>query len=187
MRRDPSLSRSLERVCEEREAIVAANEALGRPRADAADRFTTLLLSEPSRWRTGRPMQGCSRAAARLRELFGVCSFSNLAVAASYVLLAQAAVIGALLMRYEPQHYEPQSRVDTHIGCFAIAAFDPDAKLPEIGAFLEAAKAVIVDGPKPRGLYLMRLSSQADANTCDAMISGLGAELRLVRFISRAP
>jgi hypothetical protein len=188
LQRDTFLSDRLELVLEEQAVTVQAGGELGRPRQDAVDRFFARLHAEP--FRSGlRPAQKhLLDWLARLASLvFAPRAFPYAGLAAGIVVIAQAAVIGSLLTRPQtlPAPWKPQFLPEAHQGCFAIAAFNPEAKLSEVAARLQAVQAVIVDGPKPSGLYLLRLGSNLSAAECDGALSMLGAEKDLIRYVKR--
>jgi hypothetical protein len=181
---DPFLRERLDLVYGEQAASVQASEALGQPSAGAANRLLALLCAEPSR-STLR-----AHVLARARHLLArFAPRRYVELTAVILLIVQAVVIGAFLLRPQatplPLPWQLVFPDQIHKGCFAIAALASDATLSELAAQLQAAHAVIVDGPKPRGLYLLRFGVDLSAAECDRIISVVGSSKNLIRFIMR--
>jgi hypothetical protein len=70
--------------------------------------------------------------------------------------------------------------------CVAIAAFSVDARLSAVGDLLSREKAVIIDGPRPAGLFILRIGSDIERAECDKTLSRLTGEKGLIRFLMRA-
>jgi hypothetical protein len=183
---DPVLRMKLELVLEEQAATVQVNEAFGRPSSDAVDRFFAVLPTESSRRRPFSALQRSLSWIGQLPALLAPRAFPCACLAASLAVLVQAAVIGELLTRPEPPGYVVQAPSEEHEGCVALAAFNSDAKLSDIAARLTTVEARIIDGPKPGGLYLVRIGSELGAADCVRIISQLAADTRLIRFAGRS-
>jgi hypothetical protein len=107
-------------------------------------------------------------------------------IAAALLVLAQAGLIGALLEGTGEKTYTQASvRGASNEGSLATIAFSPDAKAAEISSLLEAAHVTVVDGPKPGGLYVLRLGpKEMPKADRDAVIARLSAQKSLVRFVA---
>ena len=187
--KDDGLRRELALVEEEQAASIEANERLGLPSARAGERFLAALDAEPAR----------STAHANARDLFAWIGerlqaftprqMAYAGIAAALLIVAQAGFIGALLQETGGQTYTQASLPGSaNEGSLATLAFNPDAKAADISRLLVAAHVTLVDGPKPGGLYVVRLGPKdMPAADRDAVIARLAAEKGLVRFVAPSP
>jgi hypothetical protein len=107
------------------------------------------------------------------------------AVAAALLLLVQAAVITTLLVRGDGgATYQTASGQTDDKGVSALVVFAEDARLPAISRLLSEFDASIVDGPKPGGVYKVRLrtSDRSDAAR-DALLRRLAERRDVVRSV----
>jgi anti-sigma factor RsiW len=186
---DEALRIELALVEEERAATVEANESLGRPSSRAGARFLAALEAEPAR---ATPRALASSLIAWVGERLQSLTPRQMAyagIAAALVVLAQAGLIGALIEGTGGETYTQASvRGAPNEGSLATIAFSTDANAAEISSLLEAAHVTIVDGPKPGGLYVLRLGPKEMAKgDRDALIARLGAQKSLVRFVAPSP
>jgi hypothetical protein len=102
-------------------------------------------------------------------------------VAAAALILAQGAAILALLPRASGPGYQTASQGAVAAeGAEFLIAFAPDAKLAEIGAWLIAHHASIVDGPRGGGVYRVRVGDKSIAKD---ELSALAADLSKAPFV----
>jgi len=185
---DEALRRELALIEEEQTATVQANEMLGLPSARAADRFFAMLDAEPQRTSPRRVAKDAFAWIGERLQSLAPRQMAFAGVAAALLLVAQAGFIGTLLHESGGQTYT-QASVGGAVGegSFATLSFAPDAKAADISRLLEATHATLVDGPKPGGLYIVRIGakdmSKADR---DGVIARLDAEKGLVRFVAPA-
>lgn len=154
--RHPQLSQQLEMVRTEQEQTVAANEALGSPSAGAIDRLMASLPARPGHapWRAGtRFFQGV--AAFFTAPTAGGIRWAAVAVAA--LVAIQAAAIATLLLSDRGGTYQTASGQQSGDGVSAHIVFTDDATALAISKLLAEFDANIVDGPKPGGVYTIRL------------------------------
>jgi anti-sigma factor RsiW len=183
---DAALRRELALVEEEQIATVQANEMLGLPSSGAANRFFAALEAEPART-TPRALAKDVFAwiGERLQSL-APRQMAYAGTAAALLLLAQAGYIGVLLHGESGEIYR-QASVDgaTGEGSFAMLAFMPEAKAVDVSRLLEAAHAVVVDGPRAGGFFKVRIGAKdmpkADR---DAVLARIAAEKTIVRFVA---
>jgi hypothetical protein len=157
--RDPELMRRYMLAREELQATVELNEALGQPSPRAAQRLFAVIDAEGVR---SAPLS--KSLAAWIGEFIASLTPRQLAysaAAAAVVLLAQAGVIGAILLGGGPQATYQTASADNPAegGSFAFVRFAPQASAGDIAALLEANKVSIVDGPRPGGLYRVRMAA----------------------------
>ena len=186
--RDPDLGRRLALAEAERAETVAVNEALGAPSRGARDALFARIdadLAQRGRRSTGGLLARLGGALAGLSPP----ALAGLGLAACLVILAQAGLIaGALLRGPAGPGYETASHgsdPSAGAGSFALVAFAPAATAGQIAEALREIGAVIVDGPRPGGLYRLRLASEPLAPAAaEAALGRLRARPGLVQFAS---
>ena len=71
------------------------------------------------------------------------------------------------------------------VGSYALIGFTPQASAADVTKFLEAHKASIVEGPKPGGLYRIRVSTTAlPKNDLAAIVKQMQNDSKIVRFVA---
>jgi anti-sigma factor RsiW len=173
---DPELARRFALVAEERDETITLNEALGAPAPRARDRlFERIEAASPAR-------SAPRTAAARgwLDAIVAALSPRGLAFATAalaLVALVQAGALTTLLVsdgageRYGTAS-GPQAGDNA---AFVLVAFAPQATAAQIEAFLERSRAVVVDGPRPGGLFRLRVG---DRRLSPEELARLVAEMR---------
>ncbi|MFI4973633.1 MAG: hypothetical protein ACHP84_03725 [Caulobacterales bacterium] len=157
---DPELARRYDLAREEMAATIHLNETLGAPSARAMDALFAKIDAEPVRRATPSLDLG-----ARISGFFADLSPRTLAwatAALAVVIVAQAAVIGGGALNQKSggeftTASGPKAGVQT--GAFVLIQFAPDAASSDVTAFLEANHAQIVEGPKPGGIYRVRVAA----------------------------
>jgi anti-sigma factor RsiW len=161
--RDPALARQYAAVREELAEAIHLNESLGAPSVRAMDKLFAAIDAEPAR----RPAVRLAPM-SRLSGMFASLSPRTLAysaTAAGLLLLAQAGVIGTVLLKQEvaPQYQTASApRAAKAAGTELLVAFKPEARAVDIAAFLQTYRAAIVDGPKA-GMFRLRMSATVTA------------------------
>jgi anti-sigma factor RsiW len=160
--RDPALARQYAAVREELAEAIHLNESLGAPSVRAMDRLFAAINAEPAR----RPAVKLALM-SRLSGMFASLSPRTLAysaTAAGLLLLAQAGVIGTVLLKQEaaPQYQTASAPRAAQVGTELLVAFKPDARAADIAVFLQTYRAAIVDGPKA-GMFRLRMSAAVTA------------------------
>jgi hypothetical protein len=162
---DEDLRDHARQIREEADATVLANEAAGVPSARILHDLMDQIAQESER------SPGAASWASRLAEIFALPPLSpGLRVAgavAAVVIIAQAAVIGALLMRLpgapEGARYDTAAGPGeaAKIGPGFLVRFTPSSTAEEITAALNAAGLMIAEGPKNGGVYRLAAKDQA--------------------------
>jgi hypothetical protein len=167
--RDPELARQYAVIREEYAETIALNESLGAPSARAMHRLFAAIDSEPAR----EPRRSLE-VSSRIAGFFAGLSPRTLAWSASLgalLLLLQAGVIGAVLLKKQSATYqtaslsldEPNTR-DVDIRAIAppraLVRFAPDARVADITALLDTYQATIIDGAKS-GMFRLQFGSRA--------------------------
>ncbi|MGY3528666.1 MULTISPECIES: hypothetical protein [Bradyrhizobium] len=166
---DPELARQYAVIRDEYAETIGLNESLGAPSARAMQKLFAAIDAEPER----KPSAG-ARVSASVSEFFSKLSPRTLAWSSSLgalVVLLQAGVIGAVLMRNEPASFQtasldaaeqrsapsaavaPSAPITRDLGASVSAAptrllvrFTPDARIGDITSLLDNYQGAIVDG-----------------------------------------
>jgi hypothetical protein len=187
--RDPELAKQYAAIREEYAETIHLNESLGAPSARAMLKLFAAIDREPA-----RNPSGSLNLSARIAGFFARLSPRTLAWSASLgalVLLLQAGVIGAVLMKNQTASYqtaslstnEPITRaLGPEAPPRALVRFSPDARVAEITALLDNYQASIVDGAKG-GLFRLQFGNKA--MTKDE-IAGLMSKLQSEKIVNLA-
>jgi hypothetical protein len=149
----PEMRDQLALVREERDQSVRDNEALGHPSPQSLDRLMTSLTRDP--WSIGS-------VRGKITRFFAAPTPGGVrwaAAAAALLLLVQAAVIGILILQRTPDTYQTAGGPRSGTGTTLLVAFADEATAPGIAALLSELDAQIIEGPKPGGIYRLRLNS----------------------------
>ena len=158
LRNDPDLARQAELAREELAETISLNESLGVPTVRAMDRLMVAINYEAlAARRRASPRVVASRFAAFIAGF----SPRTLAIAASVACLAialQASVLVSMLAKPAvEQNVAAKDAVRGH-GTYAMVRFAREASAAEIPRFLENNQATLVDGPRPGGVYRVRIA-----------------------------
>lgn len=190
---DAELRRRLELVEEEQAETVRLNAAIAEPSGGARDDLFTRIAVAERRAPRAAAVPARRSLAERLAGLVASLSPRALASAAAAMLavvVLQAGVIGRLMVAEGPQTYTTASGPAgaAAAGTYALVGFAPGATMAEVTAFLAARSAAIVDGPKPGGLYRVRIADEAlPPAERDARLAALRGETGLVRLALPEP
>lgn len=174
---------------DEADIVFADNAAIHAPR-DALLRLQRSVTNSPS----ARLHAVQAGLIDRIGAWLGGFSPRQLAysgVTAALVLAIQAASITSLISNSPaPGGYETASgpgSTSAAQGSFALVAFQPAAPQSTLSAFLAENGYIIVDGPKPGGVYRLRVSETTLSPTdIDAAVAKLKGRTDLVAFASIA-
>jgi len=150
----PELRASLATIEEDRGETIALNEALGAPGPDVWARVLRGVQAAPRK----------PALAERLAAWFGLgeARLGPLVLAgaaAALVILLQAGAIVALLPS-TPKAKSDFGAATSAIppqGADVLVTFSPQATIADVSAFLRENGATVVSGPKPGGLYELRV------------------------------
>ncbi|GEO98662.1 hypothetical protein [Methylobacterium haplocladii] len=181
LRADPERVRHLDIAREEHVETVALNQSLGLPSRGARDALFSRIAAE------GR--KPAETFAQRWRGWLAALSPRALAVsgvAAALVIAVQAGFLAKVYLSEQGSGYETASApvaAPGSDGAYALVAFAPGATAARIEALLRETRSRIVDGPRPGGLYRLRLGDGATTPTAAAaLIDRLKAETEVVRL-----
>src|SRR5579883_1994167 len=183
VRNDPDLARQVGLVREELAETICLNESLGAPSARAMDRLMASIEDETV---AARKRASARVVAGRFATLLAGLSPRTLALAASAAVLAialQAFVLVDVLSRSTGAAPTAQLRgAASGHGSYAMVRFAREASAAEITKFLENYQASLVDGPKPGGLYRIKLAVKALAKDELARVVARMRQDRIVEY-----
>ncbi len=187
----PELERQLRLALEEQAETIGLNETLGAPSRAAHDRlFARIDAAEAQRPLAQRlPKHALDWLAGRLSQL-SPRGLAWSAVAAGLAICLQAGVLASLLVnqQHENRYRTASLPGEAAAGTYLLIAFTPDATTASVTTFLESYKAVIADGPKPGGLYRIRIGDKKlSTGALNDVIAAMRAQTSVVRFILPEP
>lgn len=186
---DRELARRYDLVREELAETIHLNETLGAPSARAMEKLFAAIDAEEARAPRRRRSFDLGGRISEFLSSFSPRTLAWSATAAAVALLLQAAVITSVVVKdYGTAGYVTASWGK---GSFAAVRFAPQATAAEIGNFLGAYKATVVEGPMkgPMGLqYRVRLSdSTLPSDQVQKILREMQADSKIVSFAVEAP
>ena len=190
---DPHLVHRLSLAEEERDEARSLAESLpvpsGRARDAVFSKIAALDRGRATRFAgTSAPGGLVERVQTFLASLTPRSFAMGAGFAALLVVLQAGAITGLLVApQTSGTTYGTASKDDPQAltGTFALVAFVPDASVAQITALLTERGASIVEGPRPGGLFRVRLSPQVlSAADRDQALAGLRARSDMVRFVA---
>lgn len=161
LERNPDRLRFLGLIREEMSETIEANERAGMPSPSALDRLMQAVETEARPSRAMRADAGPGFF-ARLLGLDRSAWLPVAGFAAALLILVQAAALGVLLWQGSEGSRlasgDPAVTIDA--GNTVLVRFAETATAADISGLLRSFNAVIVDGPKPGGIYRLRISPQ---------------------------
>jgi anti-sigma-K factor RskA len=182
---DRDLARHYEVVREELHETIHLNESLGAPSARAMERLFAAIEAEAP-----PPRKFTFDLAGRISEFLSGFSPRTLAwsaTAAALAILLQAAVLTSVVIRDQGGQNFGLASQATGDGTVALVRFAPQATVAEITKFLDAHKAVVVDGPDMQkgGLYSIRLAvTGLPKAELIKLVQRMQAESKIVEFMA---
>lgn len=161
LRAHPEMQFRLNLIREELAETVAANESVAMPSAAARERLFAVIAAEAAAPRARASLSVWWRTL--LPE--GISPRLGLAAAAACVVIAlQAAALIAFTFAQQEGGYRVASGgepAQAQPGSYVFVRFTDDAKAADIAQLLKDINAVVVDGPKPGGVFKLRVSARA--------------------------
>jgi hypothetical protein len=183
---EPELSRRLDLVRDELDETIRVNERLGAPSPHVIEHLFAKIDAEPRRIPASP-----SGLAARLSEWLSSLAPRTLAlatIAGAFVLLAQAGIIGSLLLTdAPPASYTTASytKFEQQDGAFVLVGFAETATAAKVLEFLKVHNASIVDGPRAGGLFKLKVSpDKLSREEVDKIAQRLRGDATLVRLVA---
>jgi len=160
---DKELARRFDLVREEMTEAILLNEALGVPSARVMENLFKAIDKERKIARAPAARGGLG---AWLSDLFTPRAYAFAAGAAVIIVMLQAGVITKMVLQdrsdggasFQPASAPTATTRGFEIGSFVLVRFAPQASIADITRFLDARDAVIVDGPRPGGMYRVRVA-----------------------------
>ena len=188
---DRDLARQFELVREELGETIHLNETLGAPSARAMERLLAGIEAEGAKGRKRQSFNLAAFIGERL-SMFSPRTLAWSAVTAALAIVLQAGLLANLYINEPgsevPSAYKTASaptRSLGPVGSYALIGFSPQASAADVTKFLEAHKASIVEGPKPGGLYRIRVSATAlSKNDLAAIVKQMQDDSKIVRFVA---
>ena len=184
----PDMAHQLALIGEERVETTLLNEARGTPRAGSLDRLMESIqeheAANPSLAATKKAVWGW---ASRLVGAPVPAGLRWVAAAAAILIVAQGVTLGVLMTSGVPRGpgYETASGPGetAEKGTFALVQFADGARAEDINRILTDMGLTIVGGPKPGGVYRVRISDEAlDDAKRDTILKKLSAQQNLISF-----
>jgi anti-sigma factor RsiW len=201
---DPELARHFALVREEMSETVRLNEALGVPSARTRDALMAAIDAEARRYPRAAAGAWLARLLASLspRSLAWAGGVAALVIVVESGLLATL-LVGERGASYETASVPPAAQPSTtqesasvarsaqrgitlepapaplaaQAGSHVLVRFTSSATASEITQFLDANKASVVDGPKPGGLYRLRVAADGKDEFARIVASMRGSKL----------
>jgi hypothetical protein len=155
------LARPFAMVRDEMNETILLNETLGAPSARAMENLFKAIDKE----RKGVRSRAASGLGAWLKDLFTPRVLIYSASAAAVIMVPQAAVIAKLVLADRGGHatFETASAPTLatrgiDVGSYALVRFAAQVNIADITKFLNSRGASIVDGPRPGGMYRVRIA-----------------------------
>ena len=188
---DRDLARQFELVREELGETIHLNETLGAPSARAMERLLAGIEAEGAKGRKRQSFNLAAFISERL-TMFSPRTLAWSAVTAVLAIVLQAGLLANLYINEPgsevPSAYKTASaptRSLGPVGSYALIGFTPQASAADVTKFLEAHKASIVEGPKPGGLYRIRVSATAlSKKDLTAIVKQMQDDSKIVRFVA---
>jgi anti-sigma factor RsiW len=186
---DRELAQHYELVREELGETIHLNETLGAPSARAMQRLMAAIDADGAR----RPRASLDLV-GRIGGFFSGFAPRTLAwsaAAAALAIVVQAGLLATVFVGEQQgglfQTASYQQEVSTREGSFAVVRFAPQATAADITKFLNAYKVSVVDGPRPGGLYRVRLAMTGmPKDQLGKIIKQMQAETTVVGFVAAA-
>jgi len=184
---DAELARRFELVREEMAETIHLNETLGAPSTRVAQKLFAAIDAE------GEPKKGRGmsfQASAWLAGLFEQLSPRTLAwsaAAAGLAIVLQAGLLAGLVLSERGASYQTASFGEPTAaapGAFALVRFNPAATAGDITKFFDAHKASVVEGPRPGGVYRIRVAATSlSQDELARAVARLAEDKNIVAFI----
>jgi len=189
LKQHPDMQRQVELIRDEQHATIVANEALTGPAPGGLDRLRQSIAAEATT--LDKAKAGLGGWLSEMSRLFSSPTPSAVrwaGAAAVSLLVVQAAFIGTLVSQQGPAKpgYTTASGPKTGAvqGTRVLIRFVATADAGQIANALAAVDAEIVGGPKPGGVFEVRISKDVLSETDrDALISKLQANEGLIELI----
>ncbi len=176
---DPRGSEALQRALEEQAQVIAANERIKVPSGGLA-RLMEDVAAEPRVARRSPPgLNLFDRIMGWIREAPPSMSWGAVAALALVVAIQNV----PLPFGGTDAPYEVSSGGPVESGKLYLIRFADDADMAAVSAVLSDAGAVITDGPKGNGNYVVRLAEGGASGSIETRLDALRAKRGIVKLV----
>ena len=183
----PDLDVQLVAAREDMDQSIRANEAIVGPSAMAFERLMERVEAEaPMRHRAAAAGRGVMASVDEFLKALSPGRLGWAAMAAAAVIMVQAGVVGSMLLNQTSgeKTYQTASGGKALEGTFVLVKFQETAPMAQVSSYLEQHDAEIVGGPKPGGLFRVRISAEKLNDELKlALIKKLQANGQLVNMV----
>ena len=156
---DNELASRYEMVREELGEAIRLNETLGAPSARAMQQLFEKIDAEPVR--TPKVSFNLSAWLTDFVTSFQPRTLAYGAMAAALAIVLQAGILAGVFVKDGGVGFSTASAPENAKGAFVAVRFNPQASAADITKFLGDNKATIVGGPKPGGMFTLRVSDKS--------------------------
>lgn len=182
---DRELQRRYALVREEFAETIHLNESLGAPSPRAMEKLFAAIDTEETRAPRRRASFDFAGRISEFISGFAPRTLAWAASAAALAILVQAAVITTVVVKDPNAPGAIGLANKPSDGSFAMVRFAAQATAADITNFLGAHKASMVEGPKPGGLYKVKLAdSKLAADEVGKIVKQMQEESKVVSFIA---
>jgi hypothetical protein len=182
---DRELQRRYALVREEFAETIHLNESLGAPSPRAMEKLFAAIDTEEARAPRRRASFDLTGRISEFISGFAPRTLAWAAGAAALAILVQAAVITTVVVKDPNVPGAIGLANKPSEGSFAMVRFAAQATAADITNFLGAHKASMVEGPKPGGLYKVKLAdSKLAADEVGKIVKQMQEESKVVSFIA---
>ncbi len=186
--KDNELARHLTLVRDEMGEAILDNQNSGSPSSHVLDKLMRKIDAEPSR---SKPLvSGVLDLGGYIASWFQPKTLAWATVAGAAIIALQAGFLGDMASR-QGAGFQTASSPDAPgamSGSFLLVGFAPEATSIQISDILARAKATIVDGPKPGGIYKLRIGqANMDKAELEKIVVLLRSEVKIIRFVGVSP
>ena len=182
---EPELGRRLEFALEERDETIALNEALPTPSTAAREKLFAAIDAHEAK-RAPKSLGVMRWFSERISSL-SPQTLAGGATAAALVIFAQAGIIGASYLGGDGGGATYQTASDgsgsqAAAGPTALVSFQPTATSADIEAALREAGAEVIGGPKPGGVFVIRVAGATTPEELEPSLKRLRDHAQVVKF-----
>lgn len=183
----PDMATQLATLREDMDESIYANEAITGPSGAALDRLMADIEQEtPMRHRVAQVKRGFLTSIDEFLRSLSPGRLGFAAMAAAAVIMLQAGFVGTMMLSPPSggSTYETASGDPALTGTFVLIQFKPGASFNQVSTLLSEQGAEIVAGPKPGGLFRVRVSTKKldDAQRL-ALIDNLRSNDTLINMV----
>ncbi|HEY0292569.1 MAG TPA: hypothetical protein VGC51_09560 [Hansschlegelia sp.] len=185
MAEDSEIARRLAVACEARDAAIALHESLPTPSAAAREKLLARIDAHEAQRSTGSAWGAVRRFGERLAAL-SPNALAWGAAAAALLIAVEGGLLTKAYLGSGEARYETASdgRDAVGGGQHVLVAFTPTATAEAIASLLSETKAEIVAGPKPGGVFVLRIADRAMGKPeLETAVERLKARSGVVRFV----